>query len=67
MTITDIRYGEIRDGRGTIEVETDSGYVHTITEPDDVLLVDPDHSAEPPKPHPMAVAWIMRRYGMLLI
>ena len=53
--IKNIRYGEIRKGRGTIDFDFD-GTVLTITEPTDVILVGCEGA---PK-------WIVENYGFLL-
>ena len=53
--ITNVRYGPIKDGRGTILFESD-GITCTATEPIDVLLVGWSGAAD----------WIRRHYSFLL-
>jgi hypothetical protein len=54
--ISNVRYGEIRNGRGTIDFNFDGDKVLTITEPTDVLLVGV----------PGSTKWIAEHYGFLL-
>jgi len=56
-TIKNIRYGEIKDGHGTILFNFGNETI-VISEPKDVMLVG--------APHDLAEKWIFEHYGFLL-